>query len=169
MREVRRKRESVRKAGSLGRPEDWVKEEVSRPMVYSGCPRSEWDPREGLKEEQEVGALLFSPPPSHCRLFQPITRPRSRKEAWPHLAWFTWETPSRFWEIPSRFWETPSSTAEGGREELLQVEAEGRNKSRWPLSSIQEEEEVVEEVVEAEEDRRRKEEPQKRSPNPFYG
>lgn len=47
MREVRRKRESVRKAGSSGRPEDWVKEEVSRPMVYSGCPRSEWDLREG--------------------------------------------------------------------------------------------------------------------------
>lgn len=163
MREVRRKKGSGRRAGFLGRQEDQEKEEVNRLMVYCGCPRSEWD----LKEEQEVGAPLFSPPPSHCHLFQPIMSPHSRKEVWLRLAWFTWETPSRFWEIPSRFWETPSCTEEGGQAEPLQVEVEGRNRARCQLNSTQEEEE--EEGVEVEEDRRGKEELLKKSPNPCYG
>lgn len=96
---VRRKKESGRRAGFLERHEDWEKEEVSRLMVYSGCPKSEWD----QKEEQEVGAPLFSPPLCLCLLFQPITRLRNKKEACHHLTWFTWETPSHFWEIPRHF------------------------------------------------------------------
>lgn len=166
MREARTRKENGRKAGSSGRREDWEKEEeVSRSMVYSGCPRSEWAPTEEQKEEPEVAAPLSSPPRSRCPSFQPIMSRCSRKEAWLHLAWFTWETPSRLWEIPSHFWETPSCMEEGGQEAPPRGEVEARNKSKWPLSNTQEEAEEEE----AAEHRRRKEEPLRRSPSPSYG
>lgn len=164
MREVRRKKERGKRAGFSGRREDQEKEEASRPMVYSGYPRNEWALKE-QKEDQGVEALLFSPPLFNYHLFQPITRPRSRKEAWLLQAWFTWETQSRFWEIRSCYWEMASCMEEEGQEEQLQERVEGRSRARCLPSSTEEEEGEVEVVA----DRRGKEEVLKRNPSPCYG